>query len=1092
MQTFSAHTDEDEYPSDQSSPDSLYSDNSPTLPQQTFEFDEFEERDYLEEDAEGAEDGEHRMPTWGNWPEYGVANRAWATRSSASLHGSILSISPRGSIAAHERRKSSVGSAVGARKSSLSRSLLDPRRESELSRFDSIDNSRRSSAKSLVSLVDRRRSSAGTNISLDPLDYGRLRHIASMNVLSRRFSEAIEIASPACTDDLDQPAITRRSISEWSPYTVSSVDDESEIHTAPFVPTPPAPRLIPTVLSNFPLASVAREPTDPLDIASTTSSPTFPSRERPLMPTATPSARALATPPPPAEPSQLLRSRSRPSLKRTMTEYQFPPKGTNGVPLGAAAPRPGLARAASVPFFSATAVPQTISPSRDDAPFKVGSLPIQRPNVLGSSPLRESVRRSSVASFNASRRPSLTTPSGPYSPSRPPVAARRTSASAGGQDDLRRYSFDQRMSLDNRSSLSLATSALRKDSDAMRRRMSEQRNHAPAADRRTSRESSRAASRRSSTSIPMVRSYTSDSRVSTTSRKSSTMSIGEYGYLVGQFDVQDASTEQVDPVHEAAQDEVKPRTRSRPAGIVLPSYSFPTLSPVPGSASLTPRYSPLDSFFGRAPYESTDSVDPLTPLAEITSPVLAIEDPLRSPKSVLNRARPISPSEYTDEGYLQRWKSTSTKSVSRLPTVPSPTSPKDTAIAPTITADVPADVAQKAVIPPPTAAVESTEATPLIPQNVADATRSPTSLWTGLRTPRHPPGAETLGSPPMRITTPPGIKPDEDVSPTSSPLVEQIADLQTISAALATAPIAPEATQLAEVQHQMGFRPSRKAVPVLSEAQLVKENHIERELRSKSSMDQMRQAHRLSEQTGMKRKDADGRSNHTERAISPQAKRLAQFVELANRSPRSPPTSMPLHAQSSQPSRPANRRHMTTPATPYSANPQVSGGPLYTSGNAYAGNALPRRSHVVFELPTWRAPALLDSSPEILASSSLRDGQSYILPNTPRSADPRMQSTIRPGHSRAKSSTSVSVLSARSQPGTASVMSPGGPSSAASTPAMGSAVRPGMGRATSFTKFFSKAKIGSSSSHASTGQGKATPRPTSMDGLAISGLKYRI
>ena len=304
-------------PSEESSPDSLYSDNSPTLPQHTFEFDEFEEQDIDDQDGQG--DGAYRMPAWGQWPEVGAANRAWASRSSTSVHGSVLSISPRGSISV-DRRKSSAGSTVDLRKSSLSRSI-ETRRDSGSIRYGI--GSRRSSVKSTSSLAERRRSSAGTNGSIDPLECSRLRHIASMNLLSRRFSEAIEIASPAFTDDMDQPASARRSISQWSPYSASSIgDDESEIDTAPYVPTPPAPRVIPAVLSNFPLSSVATDRID-LEPSSEASSPAFlSSRSRPLpvIPVAAESQGAMSTPPPPTEPAQLLRSRSRPCLDRAMTD----------------------------------------------------------------------------------------------------------------------------------------------------------------------------------------------------------------------------------------------------------------------------------------------------------------------------------------------------------------------------------------------------------------------------------------------------------------------------------------------------------------------------------------------------------------------------------------------------------------------------------------------------------------------------------------------------------------------------------------------------------------------------------------------------
>lgn len=813
-----------------------------------------------------------------------------------------------------------------------------------------------------------------------------------------------------------------------------------------------------------------------------------------------------------------------------MTEYQFPPKGSNGVPLGATAPRIGLSRSVSVPLIPASAsslaMPGPLDTAHQRGP---GSFPLQRPAALGTSPLRESVRRSSVSSVSESRRPSngITIPG-----RRTSAKDRGLSVSHSATDDLRRYSFDRRMSADKRPSVPLSTSALRKESDAKQRLMQE---HA----RRVSREGSYSASRRSSGSVPMSRSATMGSHISTSSRKSSAMSIGEYGYLAAQIDIEQPAFLPVSVAPPTAgtkptssqKDAPTPKKRrsARPATIVLPSYSFPALSPILGSATLTPRYSPLDSFFGRAPYEETELVDPLTPSTDIAGPEPPASEMPHVPTSVLNRRRPISPSDFTDQGYLQRWKSTAGRDSSKTEERAKVASPL---LPPTIDADT-AGSLSTALAPPfiNSQTAESgneapsegqpVDATPLIPQNVGLAEKSPkASIWDDLRTPKPPTIARTTSSPSMRIPATPAMLPDEDVSPTSSPHVEQIADLQTICAALATAPAAMPlppsepvsvfASAAAEIfptgLPPPAHRPARKAVPILSEAELVKEHHIERELRNKSSIEQMRAAQRLS--LGKERAvHADAISAKSARAVhvtlpvkSTSDAPTMLPARTSSRMPVSP--SGPDRASSSRPPvspiRPPNRRNATVPASLHVASglghghapaprpAQVLGGPLYNPGNAYAGNALPRRSHIVFDLPTWRSPPLPDSSPEILASASLRDGQSFILPNTPDTTASRYQPGLkhgRPGHDRTKSS--VSISSARSQPPLSHAMSPGRSSSANTTPAIGAALRPGMGRAVSFTKLFSKVKNSSS-------ERKVGARPTSMDGLAISGLNYRM
>ena len=379
--------------------------------------------------------------------------------------------------------------------------------------------------------------------------------------------------------------MARARMSAWSPYsTTEDEDDDSEIHTAPYFPTPELAAAIPSILSNFPHSSVAVEYSlnTPSEL-SVPPSPVVPSRL--LQPT---SQRVFTTPSPPTQPSVLLRARSRPSLSRAATEYQFPPRSV-GVPAGAGPPRPALVRSASTPFPSATIRAQGAATAQQRR--VTGSFPLARPAPIGKTPLRESLRRQSVMSDgDTSRRPSVAEHGVSVG-----QKGRRPSAGPGRSlEDIRRASINARSLKSDISRRTSVASLTKPDS------------------------------RKSS-----VVSLRQGSVVSLASRKSSTVSITEYGYLACQIvvDAPGPAPVAIEPLSVR---------RNAPTSLVLPASSFPSTAP---TSPYTPRFNPMDSFLGRL---TPPALGPLSPSADM-------DKTLTAPFSgIMDRGRPISPSDSRD------------------------------------------------------------------------------------------------------------------------------------------------------------------------------------------------------------------------------------------------------------------------------------------------------------------------------------------------------------------------------------------------------------------------------------------------------------
>ncbi|RSH89310.1 hypothetical protein EHS25_002422 [Saitozyma podzolica] len=641
-------------PSSSDSPDSAYSSASPTLPDQPFGFDvededvEVAHHDEDEYETLMAENDGWDTPAWGRWPEAIHGRPAWSPApDSVTGSGSLISVSPRGSLSNHNSARASYGGKgkqpEGANRRDSDASLLG---------FDLAQQRRRSSTRSLGSST-RRRSSGLSNFStVDPIEDARLRSIASMELLRRRFSEVVEV-TVASDGEEEDVALARNAVSQWSPYTASSMDDDdSEIHTAPYFPTPQLHSAIPAVLSNFPLSSVAAPNTSAINDgdadASCASSPIYPTHRLPVFsqPPSQPT-NGTSTPPTQPQPSMLLRERSRPACPRAATDYQFPARST-GVPPGAAAPRPIFSRSVSTPIYSSAPPhrePPIISEKRVAGPpifssnaFASGSFPLARAVPLGVSPLQESLRRQSVVSDGDSRRPSSIDPSDI-------LAERRASL---------KESLVRRASMGARRSSGASSSPSRRESSGSLRRKS---SLVPLEIRRLSGPDSRRSSLND-----QRRTSLADRRRSSAggSRKSSIVSISEYGYLGPQIVIDGPNA-----IPETSSAETSPGNTKRPQlpSIVLPAFTFPSAN-TPASTPYTPRFNPLDSFFGRAtspsiaPTTPASMICPLSPASSATHSAGAetersIPSPTmtQTPKKgtgIMDRGRPISPPEYRD------------------------------------------------------------------------------------------------------------------------------------------------------------------------------------------------------------------------------------------------------------------------------------------------------------------------------------------------------------------------------------------------------------------------------------------------------------
>jgi len=409
---------------------------------------------------------------------------------------------------------------------------------------------------------NRRRSSAFSNVSfqLDPVEDARLRNVSRMDGLPRRSSKVVEVTCPSDSESAeDDTAVARAAVSRWSPYSSAEEDDDddSEILTTPYFPTPELPPSVPSVLSNFPLSSVAQEHqlNAPSDDLSSGPSPVIPARL--VQPT---NQRFISTPPLPASPSFILRDRVRPRFPRASSQYESPPR-SDGVPAGAALPRPVLSRSISTPLFSAATKPQEAAMRVEKR--LIGAFPIARAVPLGISPLRASLRRQSIMSdSDTSRRGS--------------IANRRASQKTTGS---RRSSVtaDRRESLANRrESLADRRLSIVRDGPVARRISSN-----------LSLTTNFSASLKSSTSSLRPR---KNSLASMAPRKSSVVSISEFGYLAPHIVVDAPPAPALIPEPQGLS-----TRRNAPTNLILPMRNFN----FPATAPNTP-YSPLESFLGRS------------------------------------------------------------------------------------------------------------------------------------------------------------------------------------------------------------------------------------------------------------------------------------------------------------------------------------------------------------------------------------------------------------------------------------------------------------------------------------------------------------
>ena len=634
------------------SPDSLYSHGTPAFPDQAFEYDtpadlEVEERD--EDEYESIIDSTS-APSWDSsswgrrWPEAGLEDQGGWTPSPKAFftpnrrEASIISISPRGSLSA-------LGSTSAVRPvTPTSKLRSDENRRGSNPSLLGFDLAQRRSSSRSQSSRGRESSVQSNNSMLDTVEEQRLRNFADMDLIRRRFSEAVEVTR---TPEQDHPMMARMALlqlqSPWSPD-VYSDDEDSEVMTAPYVPTPDMPRRPPTLLSNYPLSTAVRadtiEPSTPESSAraSPAGTSSFP----------LPSKQPLLTPPPPTQPIDILKARKKP-VHCFDVNYQFPPRSA-GVPEGAGPPRPTLNRATTMAIIPSAENSKPVPPKLRRA---VGSFPSMRDSGLGISPLHTLLRSDSVASAESMNRAiSMDSKNSGFAP---PISTRRdstryasspqssTSTDARGSFDMRRDSSESRLfphegrpsSVAERRISIVMGMPMRKVSGDLRRTSSI--TSGPEV-RRTSRPSSclrRGSAAGSSKS-------TNDRRTSASSRKSSVVSVSEYGYLGPQIDSNVANASSVTPAN------TPPRLRSNaPASISLPS---PFRAPISGGQFLSPsastRFNPLESFLGIMPLAtpSPPTPDVFTPRME--TGMLDEETPRPSWVSIMDRARPISPPEY--------------------------------------------------------------------------------------------------------------------------------------------------------------------------------------------------------------------------------------------------------------------------------------------------------------------------------------------------------------------------------------------------------------------------------------------------------------
>jgi hypothetical protein len=262
-----------------SSPISNYSSNSPAYSGMLSLVDDVEYHSESEYEAIAARTAwqPSSIDKWPGTDSEGPLASWVAPGIAQQRKASIVSISPRGSPsrAAAARRSSKIALTPGGQRRGSATSLRNElssspggqgRRFSHQSHHMLQLATRRPSAMSVTSLMSEV-SFAGTEAAEEIAQIDKIR---SMEELDRRFSEVVEIApqspdssSSESEEDRDfTPSITggrRGAINIWSPDTEDMTDDESDLQSLPPVPTPVIDASAPSVLSNFPLASIAVE-----------------------------------------------------------------------------------------------------------------------------------------------------------------------------------------------------------------------------------------------------------------------------------------------------------------------------------------------------------------------------------------------------------------------------------------------------------------------------------------------------------------------------------------------------------------------------------------------------------------------------------------------------------------------------------------------------------------------------------------------------------------------------------------------------------------------------------------------------------------
>ncbi|RXK41624.1 hypothetical protein M231_01123 [Tremella mesenterica] len=657
---FSSHTDSPptpDSPRSLESPGSLYSDTSPTFRADPFEYDQQTVQSYDADDDTTSPTHRNDENTdwgpsspWGDNPGYGRSaiqgqGQGWrlspiglqrgqspslSISSQGDERGSVISLSPRGSRQT-SKSKSKLPSDGGTM---INSKPIYPSSSGLRGRLGYEEKPRTSSLRSWTSVDSRGRRNSNDSISMDITEDLRLKRINSMADLSRPYEQVVQVTCPSSdgeedhqeeeeeydyrsenNSEFDHMIIARTRLSQWSPYsttTNNTESDTSEIHTAPYLPTPQInPSSVPVVLSNYPLYSIAQDPSPAeqsvtsLPSESPTTSPNLILERSPIprwVTDMTPSQvqRAISTPPAPPPPNVILRQlhKSRPSLGRASTNEEFIKLSSIiGVPPGASIPKPVLNRAFSQPNQIKPDI-KPLTQGNNSAPPAFGkegsrtrnsisgSFPSARPTTLGQSRLREVLKCSSDNS----------TVSGGGSPRSPIPSHYNTFKSERNEEgDHNRPSYSSflkpssALSQVEHKKPSTQLSTLNSGPDQP---IEEDENH-PSHSLSTFRSTLSSTSKSHKSPLPTLRPGVSgglpDRLISEPSRRSSIDSIGEYSYLAPSIQI-DAPTPGL--TTDSPSVLTRPSTGSRrPSGI-----STTSTSPSP------PRgvFKPLDSFLGKS------------------------------------------------------------------------------------------------------------------------------------------------------------------------------------------------------------------------------------------------------------------------------------------------------------------------------------------------------------------------------------------------------------------------------------------------------------------------------------------------------------